>query len=137
MKGYIILQSSIPIADLGDIAIIEQTDTQKMIQQKIADLHNNMLIQRNSFNCWYQQGGVLTPQQSEQLLQIQPIITAYFTYKKLHNINEEASSMEQLNEEYHKYVQSLIDAIASATDSHIVDETLVSWIKAKFMPSIP
>ncbi|AAP95839.1 hypothetical protein A6046_00930 [[Haemophilus] ducreyi] len=73
------MQTSIPITDLGDIAIIKSTDDESAIQQKINGLHNNMLNQINLLKQWHQQGGILTQEQADKLLSSQPMITAYLT----------------------------------------------------------
>lgn len=132
---YIIMQTSIPMEDLADIEIIKPIDDEHTIQQKITRLYNNMESQIMNFKLWHQQGNVLTPEQSEQLLHIQPMVTAYFSEQDLYNIDENVASMDELNQEFQKYNISINDAIFSAKDSTIADENIISWIKEKFTNS--
>ncbi|MGX2949648.1 hypothetical protein ACWIUA_01885 [Ursidibacter sp. B-7004-1] len=134
---YIIMQTSIPMEDLADIEIIKPIDDEHTIQQKITRLYNNMESQIMNFKLWHQQGNVLTPEQSEQLLHIQPMVTAYFSEQDLYNIDENVASMDELNQEFQKYNISINDAIFSAKDSTIADENIISWIKEKFTNSNP
>lgn len=135
MNQYIIMQTSIPMEDLADIEVIYPTDDEHSIQQKITRLYNNMNTQMRNLKLWYQQGGVLNFQQSEQLLHIKPIITAYYSEKKLYRIDEKVTSMEELSQEFQKYNISINDAIISAKDSTIVDENIITWLNVKFTSS--
>lgn len=132
---YIIMQTSIPMEDLADIEIIKPIDDEHTIQQKIARLYHNMESRIMSLKLWHQQGGVLTSQQSEKLLHIKPIITAYFSEKNLYRIDDEVTSVEELSQEFQKYNASISDAIVFAKDSIIVDKNVITWIKEKFINS--
>lgn len=135
MNRYIIMQTSIPMENIADIEVIKPTDDVYVIQQKITRLNNHMHTQIMNLKLWHQQGGVLTSEQSERLLHIQPMVTAYFYEQNLYNMDEGVASMDELNQEFQKYNISINDAIASAKDSTIVDENIITWIKEKFINS--
>lgn len=135
MNKFIIIQSNIPIADLGHIEIIYCNDNVSSIKQKIIKLHDAMLAQFNLLKMWQQQGGVLTSEQCEQLLQHQPIITAYFTRCELYRFTENVSSMNELSKEFDQYAKSVTKAIALAEDFTQVDDDIIPWIQDKFMDS--